>query len=173
MFFPGKRTPLKFHLKSRHCQGQIPRQIRIIFTNFSGEQAEYLLQASYSFPVSRLIVDSMLLVFAISQEDLKSIMTQEGAYLLISAHGPPIMHVGRLPILHPKFGSFLRLVSSQGRKKVPQRTCATKILPNFRANFLARLASKPHPAAKEGRQKGIGKKVTKNVKNSDKMVGKR
>ena len=31
----------------------------------------------------------------------------------------------------------------QGRKKVPQRACATKMLPNFRVNFLVRFASKP------------------------------
>ena len=31
----------------------------------------------------------------------------------------------------------------QGQQKVPQRTCATKILPNFRENFLARFVSKP------------------------------
>ena len=30
-----------------------------------------------------------------------------------------------------------------GTEKVPQRTCATKILPNFRVNFLVRFASKP------------------------------
>ena len=30
-----------------------------------------------------------------------------------------------------------------GTEKVPQRTFATKILPNFRVNFLARFASKP------------------------------
>ena len=32
---------------------------------------------------------------------------------------------------------------SSGTEKVPQRTCMTKILPNFRLNFLVRLASKP------------------------------
>ena len=31
---------------------------------------------------------------------------------------------------------------SSGTEKVPQRTCATKILPNFRVNFLMRFASK-------------------------------
>ena len=30
-----------------------------------------------------------------------------------------------------------------GKEKVPQRTCATKILPNFWLNFLVRFASKP------------------------------
>ena len=30
-----------------------------------------------------------------------------------------------------------------GTEKVPQRTCVTKILPNFRLNFLVRFASKP------------------------------
>ena len=30
-----------------------------------------------------------------------------------------------------------------GTEKVPQRTCATKILPNFRVNIRVRFASKP------------------------------
>ena len=34
-------------------------------------------------------------------------------------------------------------VRLSGTEKVPQRTCATKILPNFRVNFLVRFASKP------------------------------
>ena len=37
--------------------------------------------------------------------------------------------------------SFLRSVL--GTEKVPQRNCVTKILPNVRANFLARFGSKP------------------------------
>ena len=37
---------------------------------------------------------------------------------------------------------LVRLFGS-GTEKVPQRTSATKILPNFRVNFLARFASKP------------------------------
>ena len=32
---------------------------------------------------------------------------------------------------------------SWGQKKVPQRNCVTKILPNVRVNFLVRFASKP------------------------------
>ena len=37
---------------------------------------------------------------------------------------------------------FAPMVHS-GTEKVPHRTCATKILPNFRVNFLLRFASKP------------------------------
>ena len=35
------------------------------------------------------------------------------------------------------------MLQDSGTEKVPQRTCATKILPNFRVNFLARFASQP------------------------------
>ena len=41
----------------------------------------------------------------------------------------------------------------------------------FRAN--TKMSSLSHPAAKGGRQKGIGKKVTKSVKKGDKTVTKR
>ena len=39
--------------------------------------------------------------------------------------------------------SGVDLSKIRNRKGTPQRTCATKILPNFRVNFLVRFASKP------------------------------
>ena len=39
-------------------------------------------------------------------------------------------------------------------EKVPQKTCVTKFLPNFRANFPVQLASKSQVAAKGGVVKG-------------------
>ena len=65
--------------------------------------------------------------------------------------GPPESHPVALKsialnVLH--FGAsvshtFILILVDSRSEKVPQRTCATKILPNFRVNFLVRFASKP------------------------------
>ena len=40
-------------------------------------------------------------------------------------------------------GTLFQLRFLSGTEKVPQRSCVTKILPNFRVNFRLRFASKP------------------------------